>query len=654
MNEHARATGSGVSSAVRSHIWLLAVLLAVITVRSLPVTGEEPPSSATRAREAITSPLSLLEPLPEEVPAPDPDEAHARVFFCNPFPSAAACGECHPKHLREWSISQHAYAQMSPVFNAMHGRLLQLSNGTLGDFCIRCHSPVGMALGEPIFMANIDRHPVSREGVTCITCHRVNQAFGKVSGRRTLVQGDMTAPIYGPRGDNRELAAAVAANQLAVDPRQPGQQVHGTLVKFFQLPNSGFCATCHEVTVPNGLRLEEVFGEWKTSPANKQGISCQDCHAGKEPGRILARRDDPDFEWKNFDFGSAAIIKGERNDYHSAPRKLTNHMFVGPDHSVLPAALFPFNPAAIREEHDCYAPFGQPGLATIREWLTFNTEAGWGTAEFEQNVPNGYQFPSRWRSANTRYAARKIINENLELLWEMRQHQLTLLRNGYQLGEIKIDKADHSGIRFQVQVKNGTDGHNVPTGFDAERVVWLYVVVFDAAGNVIHQPGDLDPHGDVRGLHSEFVANRELPLDRQLFSLKSRFISHHVRGPERELPLALPSAGSVLPFVRPERRSSKLLGRFHASRKHKQGIEPYGHRWAKYSINKSQFTGQGPYHAVIQLKAGMTTIALINEIKGIGFEYNLTFPEIASRIVAGHQVLWERHVILDIKTTRAY
>jgi hypothetical protein len=96
MNEHARATGSGVSSAVRSHIWLLAVLLAVITVRSLPVTGEEPPSSATRAREAITSPLSLLEPLPEEVPAPDPDEAHARVFLCNPFPSAAACGECHP------------------------------------------------------------------------------------------------------------------------------------------------------------------------------------------------------------------------------------------------------------------------------------------------------------------------------------------------------------------------------------------------------------------------------------------------------------------------------------------------------------------------------------------------------------------------------
>ena len=37
---------------------------------------------------------------------------------------------------------------MSVVFNAMHGTVLKITNGTNGDFCIRCHTPVGMNLGE--------------------------------------------------------------------------------------------------------------------------------------------------------------------------------------------------------------------------------------------------------------------------------------------------------------------------------------------------------------------------------------------------------------------------------------------------------------------------------------------------------------------------
>ena len=37
---------------------------------------------------------------------------------------------------------------------------------------MRCHTPVGMNLEEPTFMSNLDRHPTSREGITCVvsTC----------------------------------------------------------------------------------------------------------------------------------------------------------------------------------------------------------------------------------------------------------------------------------------------------------------------------------------------------------------------------------------------------------------------------------------------------------------------------------------------------
>ena len=111
------------------------------------------------------------------------DLSHAALFKDNCFPSAKECAACHPQHYREWSVSPHAYAQLSPVFNAMSNKLNALTAGTLGDFCIRCHTPVGMALSEPISGTNLDRHPASREGVTCITCDRINQTWGKGSGR---------------------------------------------------------------------------------------------------------------------------------------------------------------------------------------------------------------------------------------------------------------------------------------------------------------------------------------------------------------------------------------------------------------------------------------------------------------------------------------
>jgi hypothetical protein len=73
------------------------------------------------------------------------------------YPSSTTCRTCHPDQYREWSVSAHAYAQMSPVFNAFQGALLQLTNGTNGDFCIRCHNQVWMNAGEEEFKSNMDR-----------------------------------------------------------------------------------------------------------------------------------------------------------------------------------------------------------------------------------------------------------------------------------------------------------------------------------------------------------------------------------------------------------------------------------------------------------------------------------------------------------------
>ena len=567
--------------------------------------------------------LSMTMVTAEELPSGQPGGAaeHEALFAEDRFPSATTCAPCHEDIYREWSVSAHAYAQLSPVFNAMHAKITKLTNGTNGDFCIRCHTPVGMNLEEPTFMSNLDRHPTSREGVTCVVCHRQDQALGKISGRLPLVEGGLYDPVFGPSG-NDELQRAIESGEfnLQPDPERAGRAVHAEAREFFQLPRSGLCGTCHDVNLVDGFRLEEAFSEYKNSPAARNGTSCQDCHMGSEPGVP-----------SGYATGPAARV-GNRA---TRPRKRTNHMFAGPDYSIVHPGIFPHNTEAQE-------------LATLREWLMFDHEAGWGTDAFEDAAPDDYEFPPRWVEPDDRYDAADIIRDNLDLLDEIARQRLQLLRAGYELGDVTVDRADAGGIAFKVEFRNGTSGHNVPTGFDAERVVWLHVTVTDATGRVVFESGDLDPNGDVRDSHSVYVHDGALPADDQLFTLQSRFLVNMVRGGEREQVLAVPYSPSPLPFLRPSTSSTILTGRPVTARKHRRTIPPLRSKWASYEVDGDALVGtRGPYFANIQIKAGMVPVNLVHEVADMGFDYDMTEREVAEAVVAGHVLVRERGVDLS-------
>ena len=356
-------------------------------------TASRPPGSVHLAGESASDPIH---PLAMTLGvAQDPFEAHAKLFDGTRFPSAAKCGQCHPTQFRQWSVSQHSYAQLSPIFNAMQGKTNRGNNGTQGDFCIRCHTQPGMILGESEFMSNIDRSPIAREGVTCIVCHRITEPMGKISGRLPLDEGEVTEPVYGPTGRNTELKKAIAAEDLITNPHEQGKKVHGELKKFFRITTSNFCGSCHDVTMFNGFRLEEAFSEYKHSPAAQKGVLCQDCHMGREPGRVLVSKQDPNFERVNYAFGPAAKV----GDFLTAPRKLTNHMFVGPDYSVVPPWLFPHHPGAIKDEKD---KSDARGLATIRQWQDSIRRPAGERRISNLGVSAGTSFPARWESADDR------------------------------------------------------------------------------------------------------------------------------------------------------------------------------------------------------------------------------------------------------------
>lgn len=565
-----------------------------------------------------------------------PDQIHAAIFEDEEeFPSAQSCARCHPQHFREWAASPHAYAQMSPVFNAMQGTVVKLTNGTAGDFCIRCHSPVGMQKNEPIFITNFKRHPASREGITCITCHRVNKNYGKISGRFGLVRGGLEDPVFGPEGGKR-LASFIEKHKV----RMP---IHREVQPFFELRKPGFCGTCHDVNLPNGFRLEEAFSFYKTSPAARQGITCQDCHMGKTPGKP-----------EGYAHGPAAIV----NKKATPARRLTNHTMAGPDHSVLHPGLYPLNLRGTRSK-----------LFRLSDWISFDYEAGWGLEPFEERealrvdaaalateklsaaeraeelaalreeyggpIPAPTVFPETWADPHKRREAAGILRENLQLLAVYARRRKAVLQAGFTLRRPELLAASKRGARFRVEVYNPTNGHNSPTGFIAERVLFLRVTVSDASGEVVFRSGDQDPNGDVRDLHSIYVHDGRLPRDSQLFTLQSRFLTRNLRGGEREQVLGVNYSISPLPFVRPSTFSAILTGRPAGARIDRQTLPPLAGRWASYSVGAEALKRPGRYTVRMELVAGMVPANLIGAIARVGFDYKMSARQIGDRVRDG-------------------
>ena len=333
-----------------------------------------------------------------------------------------------------------------------------------------------------------------------------------------------------------------------------------------------------------------------------------------------------------YEQGPAAIVGG----VPTKTRKLTSHVFSGPDYSLIHPGIFPHNAEAQQ-------------LASLREWLQFDVAAGWGTDEFEDKIDDDFKFPERWGAIDDRYDAREILDTQFERLAWATEKRLEVLRIGYVMGDIVTQQADANGIAFKVQVRNGTDGHNVPTGFTGERMVWLQVNVADSEGKIIFRSGDRDPNGDLRDGHSSYVHAGAAPLDPFLFSLQSYFVTQNGRGGEIEHVIPIPYPVTALPRVLPSPLSLVFTGEPPTERNHKRGIEPNGERWGKYRIEARALTGKGPYTATVKLISQPAPINLIIAMQDVGFDYGLTAAQAGDAMIAGAQTLWERAVVFDIK-----
>ena len=543
-----------------------------------------PHATASHAGQALTDGLQL-----------DPDcDPHLEAFARSAFPSADECRACHEQIYDEWASSSHAYASISPMFHKFEDTINRLSQGTIGYFCLRCHAPVATTMGlrrdQPIW----DGPRVFREGVTCVACHRVKEAYNKPDGERRIEPGTVYDPIYGS-ADGLGIEQALKYDdfyKVKTDPRDngPGQPMHRRSIQFEQLGQSSFCASCHQVAVKPGIKLEVVWDQYRASPAYREGVTCQDCHMGKVPGKD-----------EGYSIGPASVISGK---VINPERRHSNHVFYGPGYSIAHPGVFPHNPDASRW--------------SFNDWLQFEWRSGWGTDEFEDQVADGRLqvfFPPAWREADDRYDAREIVNANLAKLHYKKDLRRQVMENGSKIEGpyFNCPPQTNEPIKFHYCVSNTNPGHNMPSGsLGAQPQLWLNVVLTGPDGNRLWESGYLDSQGDLADLHSKDVLERRIPLDNQLFNLQTKFLTTNVKGTDREMYLPVNFDFDQLPFLRPAPQPVTVINHPPFIRMEGHSIPPLGSRKAKYVIPKHLIQQPGTYRLSVRLRSRAEPIYFMN------------------------------------------
>jgi len=514
----------------------------------------------------------------KEAPIPAVDEETLSLY-----PTAAQCGECHKQIYDEWSTSQHAYSAISPMFHAFEQKFQELTKGTVGTFCVRCHMQVGTQLGEDREKPLWAMSPISKEGVTCITCHRVKEQYGKVNGERRVEPGKIFDPVYGS-GDQsviKDVLANKDAYSVKTSKDGRGNEIHNGMMTNPQISKSEFCVSCHQVAVNLGIKLEIVWDQYRDSPARQAGVTCQDCHMGKIPGKP-----------EGYDTGPSAVIGGKEIN---PGRKHANHRFMGPGYAIAHPGIFPHNTKA--------------KAFTMKDWLEFDWRSGWGTTAFEDKLAKGQvkvAFPKRWADALDREDARLIIDENLAKLDERDEFRRQIMENGTLVEGPLVEGAPRAGkdLAFTYKIKNLNSGHNLPSGsLGAQPQLWVNVALIDPDGKNVWESGYIDSNGDLADLHSLEVAAGRIKVDQQLVNFQTKFLTTNVKGTDREMYLPVNFDVDPLPHLRPPQVPTTVLNHPPLVRMENHSLPPLGEKLARYQVPGDLITKPGKYRLAFRLRS---------------------------------------------------
>ncbi len=142
----------------------------------------------------------------------------------------------------------------------MKNTLTAVGSEELDQFCVQCHSPIGMLTGEtPIGFNKENVDPLVKEGITCDACHLMEKPSATASDDAFYHYDVKSGTRYGSM----------------MEPAANGFHSSKGLLFYSR---SDACLPCHDLINKTGLLTEITYTEWLENPFSAMGVECQDCH----------------------------------------------------------------------------------------------------------------------------------------------------------------------------------------------------------------------------------------------------------------------------------------------------------------------------------------------------------------------------------------
>src|SRR5690606_14810701 len=180
-----------------------------------------------------------------------PHEPSASEDSCTvaaPSPdSAATCGKCHTEIYAEWKDRAHAHAWVDPVFQEA------LKDKKRPELCYPCHIPTPVL--DKLGSKPGTRDELRDEGVTCVSCHKREQAMHGPFGAKTDAHPSEKDAAFTESGSN---ALCVSCHSTKIGPVLPV----GRDFADAKLDEQGkSCVGCHMAEVERHLAVSMVTGQ---------------------------------------------------------------------------------------------------------------------------------------------------------------------------------------------------------------------------------------------------------------------------------------------------------------------------------------------------------------------------------------------------------
>lgn len=238
------------------------------------------------------------------------------------------CASCHGNYAEDheawfgWRGSMMGQAARDPFFFACMA-IAEQDAPSVGDLCIRCHSPGGWQEGRSVDTSGDLLNVMDRHGVQCDFCHRVvdhNYEMGESPAQdEEVLEGISPLPLQYANGEFINDPAPLRRGPYA-DAEASHEFVESPIHR-----SANMCGLCHDVSSPVFMRaapgdyvptafdeqhpdldvrnmfpVERTFSEWSQSEYASTGVyapqfagtkpdgiisTCQDCHMRDVVGR---------------------------------------------------------------------------------------------------------------------------------------------------------------------------------------------------------------------------------------------------------------------------------------------------------------------------------------------------------------------------------